>query len=188
LLGNDVAFLGHYALNTEYTFTLNAGATVQDVWGVEYTNAAALTVTWKTQPAISATFTADNSTFTKATDTSLTGVTITFNTSIVTTDLTAPATRTTDQLTEGTEYTVTDSNNAAVTGFTIDTSSNTSCTVGGTSCAIRIRKNLPAGDYTFTLKAGAALTDVLGNVYTQAADRVIHFTVENPAPPSPPCL
>jgi hypothetical protein len=188
LLGNDVAFLGHYALNTEYTFTLNAGATVEDVWGVEYTNATPLTVTWKTQPAISATFTADNTTFTKATDTSLTGVTITFNTSIVTTDLTAPATRTTDQLTEGTEYTVTGPGNAAVTGFTIDTSSNTGCTVGGTSCAIRIRKNLAAGDYTFTLKAGAALTDVLGNVYTQAMDRVIHFTVENPPPPSPPCL
>jgi hypothetical protein len=46
---------------------------------------------------------------------------------------------------------------------------------------------LPAGSYTFTFKAGATLEDkiVPPNVYTQAADRVIHFTVADTAPPGP---
>jgi len=178
---NDFAFLGYYALDTEYTFTLNAGAKVSDVWGVEYTVPEALTVKWKTQPAITASFTADNSTFQKATATSLVGVTITFNSVMIPTAA---------ELAEGTEYTVTDKDGNAVTGFTVGAGSATgSCTGAGTSCQIRIRKNLAAGDYTFTLKGGATISDQLGNVYTQAADKVIHFTVEDPAPSSAPaCL
>jgi hypothetical protein len=54
--GNDFTMFGFYKINTDYTFTLNAGATVKDVYGVEYTNPTALTVKWKTQPAITATF------------------------------------------------------------------------------------------------------------------------------------
>jgi hypothetical protein len=179
---------GHFQLDTEYTFTLKAGAVIKDFYGATYTNAMDKVITWKTQPKITASFTADNTVFTKASATSLTGVTITFNQSIPTTDLASPATRTTTELTEGTEFTVTDGSNNPVTGLTIDTSANSSCTTSSTSCAVRIRKNLAAGDYTFTLKAGATVNDVLGNVYTQAADKVVHFTVEDPAPPAPTCL
>jgi hypothetical protein len=90
----------------------------------------------------------------------------------------------TGELTEGTEFTVTDSSGAAVTGFTIAAASSTSCTEYGSSCAIRIRKALAPGAYTFTLKAGATVTDQNGDVYTQAADKVIHFTVyDDPATP-----
>jgi hypothetical protein len=189
LAGNDITFAGFFKINTEYTFTLNAGATLKDYWGVEYTNPTAKTIKWKTQPAITATFSpADNSRVGKSSATSLVGVTLTFNTAIKTTDLAAPATRTTTELTEGTEYTVTDSNGTAVTGFTIDTSSNTGCAEAGTSCAIRIRKALAPGNYTFTLKAGATLTDQTGDTYTQAADKVIHFTVYDNPPTPIQCL
>ena len=185
---NDLAFFGFFNINTEYTFTLNAGATIKDYWGVEYTNEEAITIKWKTQPAITASFTADGTTFTKASAASLTGVTITFNVPVKSTDIPSPGTRTTTELTEGTEFTVTDGDGNEVTGFTIDTTSGSGCAVNGTSCAFRIRKNLAAGDYTFTLKAGATVTDENDNVYTQEADKVIHFTVEDPEPPAPACL
>jgi hypothetical protein len=184
--GNDPTLYGFFKINTEYTFTLNAGATIEDAYGEVYTQAAPLTIAWKTQPAITATFApADNATITKATATSPVGVTLSFNTAIKTTDVAAPATRTTDELTEGTEFTLTDGNGTAVTGLTIDTPDELSCTEYGSSCVIRIRKDLPPDTYIFTLKAGATLTDQHGDIYTQAADRVIHFTVKAPVPPPP---
>jgi hypothetical protein len=178
--GNDLAFLGYYKINTEYTFTLNAGATLEDFWGATYTNATTVVVKWKTQPAITASLTADNTTFTKATATSLVGPTITFN---------APM-KIAGELTEGTEFTVTDSAGANVTGFTIAAASASSCTIGGTSCALTVRKDLAPGAYKFTLKAGATVTDQSNDVYTQAADKVVNFTVKAPATPTPPpaCL
>jgi len=177
---------GHYQLNTMYTFTLKAGSVVTDWHGATYTQAADLTVSWKTQPALTASFTADNTVFTKALATSLTGVTITFNNAIPTTP--SGSVRTTDQLTADTEWTVTGPGGTAVTGWTIDTSSGSHCTTSGTTCAIRIRKNVPAGDYKFTLKAGATVQDVFGVTYTQATDKVVNFTVKDPAPPAPDCL
>ena len=60
------------------------------------------------------------------------------------------------------------------------------CGITSTSCSIVIptAEPLAPGDYTFTLKAGATIEDVLGNVYTQAADRVVNFTVVD-APSTP---
>jgi len=48
---------------------------------------------------------------------------------------------------------------------------------------------VPPGDYTFTLKANATINDfaTTPSTYTQAADQVIHFTVEAaPAPTATP--
>lgn len=171
---SDFKFNGYFKINTEYTFTLNAGAKVSDFWGVEYTNAEALTVKWKTQPAITVAVTpSDNGTVTKATSASTVGPSLTFNTAIKLADIT-----------EGTDFTVTDSNGAQVTGFSVAPHPNAPCTVDASGCTVRIRKNLPDGNYTFTLKAGATMADQNGDTYTQAADKVVHFKVVT-APATP---
>jgi hypothetical protein len=176
--GNALLLEGYFDVDTEYTFTLNAGAVIADANGAMATIEEAETITWKTQPAISATFSpSDNGTITKSTSTSAVGVTIGFN---------APMKGTAADLVEDTEYTF-ESGGTAVTGFTV---APKGCGVSDTSCAVTITKDLAPGTYTFTLKMGATLEDQLGNVYTQAADKVIHFTVEAPeAPePTPACL
>lgn len=43
------------------------------------------------------------------------------------------------------------------------------------------------GTYTFTLHAGAQIKDLLGNIYTQPSDLVVHFTVQAPEP-TPDCI
>lgn len=170
--GNDIRLEGFFKVGTEYTFTLNAGATIKDYWGVEYTNPEAKTITWKTQPAITTTVApANNATLKKAAATSTVGPTLTFNAAIKVADIT-----------EGTDFTVTDSNNAAVTGFTVAT---TTCAEDSTSCSVTIKKNLPDGTYTFTLKAGATFGDEAGDTYTQAEDKVVHFTVVTSDPATP---
>lgn len=168
---NVLLLEGYFDVDTEYTFTLSAGAVFADANGAETTIEEAETITWKTQPAIAATFSpSDNGTITKSTSTSAVGVTIGFNAPMKGNDLT-----------EDTEYTF-ESGGTAVTGFTVAPSG---CGVSDTSCAVTIKKDLPPGTYTFTLKMGATLEDQLGNMYTQAADKVIHFTVEGPAAPEP---
>lgn len=177
--GNVVQIDGYFNIGEEYTFTLKDGAVVQDANGAELTINGAKTITWKTQPSISVAFSpADNGTVTKATATSAVGVTLSFN---------APMLGTAADLTEGSEFTF-ESNGTEVTGFTVSASG---CGVSSSSCSVRIVKDLPPGTYKFTLKTGATLTDQLGNVYTQAADRVINFTVAPPPPapePAPACL
>ena len=173
--GNDIKFNGFFKINTEYTFTLNAGATILDAWGVVYTNPEAFTRTWKTQPAITVAVTpADNSTVTRSATTTTVGPTLAFNTAIKATEIT-----------EGTDFTVTDSSGAVVTGFTVAT---TTCLATSTSCSVTIKKAVPDGAYTFTLKAGAMMSDQHGDVYTQAADKVVHFTVETDPPVAVECL
>ena len=115
-------------------------------------------------------------TVTKASATGTVGITIAFNSTVQAADIV-----------EGTDFTVTDANNANVTGFTV---AGTGCDAVSTSCSISIKKDLAPGAYTFTMKSGAAASDLLGNVYTQPVDRVIHFTVAPPpvTPPATPCL
>jgi hypothetical protein len=170
---NDASFFGIFDLGTEYTFTLNAGATISDVNGAEFTNTDALTITWKTQSAIQLTgSTKDASSF--APDE--VEIALSFNQAMDVTTL------------DATEYTVTDSDGNAVT---MDAPTADGCTATDSSCDLLISvATLPTGDYTFTLKMGATIDDQLGNTYTQMADKVIHFTVEDAAtPPTPPaCL
>lgn len=177
VLDNIVQINGYFDINTEYTFTLNDGAVITDANGVDLTINGAKTITWKTQPAISVGFApADNGTVTKPSDAAEVGVTLSFN---------APMKG--DDLVEGTEFTF-ESNGTEVTGFTVVKSG---CGAASGSCSLAIRKNLAPGTYKFTLKAGATLEDQLGNVYTQANDRVINFTVAPPPPapePAPACL
>jgi len=85
--------------------------------------------------------------------------------------------------------------NAAGTAVPVTfSSSGCSASTQATSCALRIdtAAALAPGDYTFTLKAGAAISDRMAtpHVFTQAADRVVEFTVEEADPAEPPhvCL
>jgi hypothetical protein len=173
--GNDLKFNGFFKINTEYTFTLNAGATILDAWGVVYTNPEVKTIKWKTQPAITVAVTpADNSTVSRSAATTTVGATLAFNTAIKPTEIT-----------EGTDFTVTDSNGTVVTGFTV---ASTTCLASSTSCSVTIKKAVPDGTYTFTLKAGAMMSDQNGDVYTQAADKIVHFTVETNPPVAVECL
>ncbi|MBL9014409.1 MAG: Ig-like domain-containing protein [Myxococcales bacterium] len=174
----DMFFAGHYQLNTEYTFTLKAGAKIKDVYGAEYTVPADKTVKWKTQPAITMTSSpANEATVTKATPTSVVGVTLTFNQAMDATTLTA-----------GTDYTFKDAMGADVVATPAVGAAPNACAINSTGCQLRIRANLAPGVYTFTLKAGAMISAnaaLVGESFTNAADKVIKFTVKNADPVSP---
>jgi hypothetical protein len=181
----DLFFAGFYKLNTEYTFTLKAGAKISDVYGAEYTVPADKIVKFKTQPAITMTSSpANEATVTKATPASLVGVTLTFNQAMDATTLTA-----------GTDFTFKDSAGADVMGLTVAVGAASPTGVGGancnntaTACQLRIRGTLAPGVYTFTLKQGAMISAnaaLTGESFTNAADKVIKFTVKDAAPVTP---
>jgi hypothetical protein len=170
----DFVFRGHYKLGKAYTLTLKANAMVADAYGVVHTNAADRLVTWKTQPAINLTALSpsNNGVINKAAPTASSAITLTFNQAM------DAATLTED------DYTIT-----PAVALTTGVASSSDCTASGTTCRLRLTGVFPAGTYTFTLKKDAEITDMLGNVYTQPADRVINFTVrETPPVPQPACL
>ncbi|MDQ3364574.1 MAG: Ig-like domain-containing protein [Myxococcota bacterium] len=176
LPGSDrgtVVVNGRYQLNTEYTFTLKAGATVRDIYdSTTFTVEADQTVTFTTAGmiALTAQSPANAATVTKATALSPVAVRLTFSTEVDPTSVTPD------------EFTFTTAAGQPVPGAIVQipippAADSTSITFG-TGLA-----SLPAGDYVFTFKAGATVTDFLGNTYTQAADRVIPFTVAEASPP-----
>ncbi len=174
--GSALLLGGFYKLNTDYTVTIKAGAMITALTGEVYTQAADKVITYKTQPAITlATTPADLASLTRASATSVLGVTLTFNQAMDATSLLP------------TEYTLTSTQVIPALAVT-----PTGCGAGSTSCSFKVGGLLLPGDYTFTLKAGATINDKLAtpSTYTQAADKVIHFTVKNAAtaPPSVTCL
>lgn len=173
--GGNAILRGVYAMNTEYTFTLKAGAKVSDAWGVEYTQAADKVVKWKTQPAITMTTTADKAVVLKAAAGAPVGVTLTFNQGMLA-----------STLTETTDFTITPAPVAGAISVSVGAAPN-GCGQSSTGCQLRVRGDFAPGDYTFTLKAGAVINDALTvpTTFTQPADKVIHFTVKN-APAAPP--
>jgi hypothetical protein len=172
---NDIRFNGFFKINTDYTFTLNAGATVEDAYGVVYTNPEALTITWKTQPKITLAISPkEGSVIEREAATDEVEIDLSFNSAIKD-----------GEITEGTDFTVTGSSGAS-TGWT---ATLLSCGATSTSCTIALTNTVPDGTYTLTIKAGATATDQNGDVYTQAADQVVHFTVETTPPgTAPACL
>lgn len=174
--GGNILIKGEYKPSTMYTFTLNNGATIDDCPGEElgacvksamggtFTNTADQTVHFTTAAlALSSTSPADNGTVTAGT----VKITLTFNFDVTPASLTQ------------TEFT---------------TAPNITWTVGAgpTANSIRLTSAAPvaAGDYVFTLKMGATINDAetTPSVYTQAADKVIHFTVAPVPPAGPACF
>ena len=171
----QLQYSADFQLDTEYTFTLKANAVIKDYYGVPYTNPTEKVIKWKTQDKIALTSaTADMSTLLKSTPTSAIGLTFGFSQSMDPNTL------------DATEYSITDSTGTAVAGFLADV--YTGCGPAETSCTLIIYKSVPPGKYKFTLKAGATIDDVLGNTYTQAADKVINFTVKDRVVPTIQCL
>ncbi|MBA3462026.1 MAG: hypothetical protein H0T46_18850 [Deltaproteobacteria bacterium] len=188
--GGDIMFAGDYALDTMYTFTLKAGAKIADVYGAETTIAADKVVTWKTQPAVTLATTADNASVTRNTVpatppavSTTTAITLTWNQSMD---------RTT--FVDGTDYTLTNSGGATVPStISLGSTASSQCNATSTSCQFRVRvatSDLPAGNYKFTLKAGAAVSGIAGLTanFTQPADKVINIVVKEPAPATPPIV
>jgi hypothetical protein len=174
--GNEIIIGGNYAPATEYTFTLNAGATIADVYGKVHTNTAAKTIKWKTAPAVLlTTATADNTVIQKIATVQPVGVSLSFNANMDITTFTAA------------DFTFVNKAGTAVAGLAIGVGSSAAgqdCSPDASSgCQFRVRADLPPDTYTFTLKKDAQMKDNLGNTYTQAADRVIHLTVKAPAAP-----
>ena len=177
----NIIFRGIMAMNTEYTFTYKGGATIEDAHGVVYTNPADKVIKYKTQPAVAVTGStpATGATITKAAPTSLTSITLSFNQAMVPSSLT-------QDTGAGGDYTIT----PAVTANATVVSPSAPCNESAVACTLVIQANYPPGMYRFVLKANdAKLTDLLGNEYVQAMDRVIQFTVQE-APPAAdvPCL
>ncbi|NVB81898.1 MAG: hypothetical protein HOV81_26185 [Kofleriaceae bacterium] len=177
--GGDFIFRGHYQPDTPYTLTIKAGTKVKDFYGDEHAFEEDTVINWKTAKITLGTTTADNATVVKSTPTSNVGVSLAFNQGMVASSFDA-----------NTDYTVVDSSGAAQTmTVAVSTTGSANCSASSLSCTITIRANLAPGAYTFTLKQGAQLLDALGNTYTQAADKVIHFTVEDAEPsPAVQCL
>jgi len=168
----DLLFAGHYQPATQYTFTLNAGATIEDAYGVVYTQAAPLEIKWTTQAInLTGTVPANNGTATRATVGSNTTFDLAFNQSM-------------DPATFNPATAVTVTGPSAVT-FSAPTA--VGCAPTSTSCRIRLTTTGPIaeGDYTLTVNQGATVNDVLGNTYTQAAARVVNFTVATSETPTP---
>jgi hypothetical protein len=172
----DLYFSGNYRPGTMYTLTLKAGATVQDYYGATYTQSGDKTIMWTVAPiAITSTSPANNGMVAQGTTNT---VRVSFNQSMAEASIAAS------------EWEVTNANGDVVP-FS-PTVSRSGCNPNGssTTCALVFESiaQLPLGDYTFTLKAGATIDDVLTppTTYTQTADRVIDFTVV-PAntPPTP---
>jgi hypothetical protein len=174
--GGELIVGGNFALDTEYTLTIKAGATVTDWYGATWTNDADKVITWKTSPKLLLTSsTADNSVLQKTAVQQLIGPSITWNANMDHTTLTADEWSIVDATTMQ-PVTVAISKGAGSAG------SGNNCTATSQGCQTRFRADFAPGDYIFTLKAGATVSDRLGNVYTQEADRVVHFTVAAPAP------
>lgn len=170
----DFVFAGNYQPATMYTFTFNAGATVTDAYGVPYTNATAKTITYTTQPiAVTSLSPVNNGTSVKATPASVTTLSVSFNQNMVPASLDA-----------ATEVTLTSTTNTTAIPLAATVAAASTCGPTRTSCTLQVKTAAPLapGSYKLTLKAGATVSDVLGNVYTQAADRVVTFTVANIAP------
>lgn len=170
--GGDVKFAGNYKPAQMYTLTLNATATVDDAHGATYTNAEALVVNFTTAAiAVTSTSPANNGRKPKATPASLTTIDLSFNQSM------NPATL--------------DLSKVTLTGPTAATFVATAvgCTPTSTTCVVRLTTAVPLdpGSYTFTLEQGATISDVLTTptVYTQAAARVVKFTVADATPTDP---
>lgn len=159
--GTQIRLSGDYNLNTMYTLTIKAGASIADTYGKQTIDFPAdKVVTFKTakEIAITAQSPADGARVVKA-PTSNARVTLTFNQEMVATSV-DPA-----------KVTLIRADGTAV-GAPIITASGAALRFDYTA--------LPAGSYTFTLQQGATITDKIAptpNTYTQAADRVIHFTV-----------
>jgi len=138
-----------------------------------WTNDMEKKITFMTQPiAVTSISPANNGVSVKATPASTTRISISFNQSM------NPATL------DPTEWTFT-----SPTAVVFGAPTISGCAETSTSCSIRLTTTTPLapGAYSFTLKQGATISDVLGNVYTQAADRKVSFTVEN-AEPDVVCL
>jgi len=172
---------GDFAPDTDYVFTLKAGATISDCPGGEtgscvtsttggtFTNASDQVVHFHTAAtALTSTTPADNGEVDKADATDVLDVVLSFNTKML------PATLL------PTEWSISPA--IAMTNVTPVAKSS--------SIILESDAAIPAGDYTFTLKMGATIDQASGGTYTQAADKVIHFTVVDPTPaPTPsPCF
>lgn len=171
---STIRILGDYDLGETYKLTIKSGASISDIFGkqsidfeadqiTEFTTAAAMAITAQSP--------ANGARITKA-PTAAALVSLTFNQEIKADSL------------EMSEFTLTRADGTA-TGVTP--------AISAVGAALRVSfPALPAGSYRFTLNADATLTDQLGNTYTQAADRVINFSVADamPTTPAPPfkCL
>jgi methionine-rich copper-binding protein CopC len=170
--GTQIRLNGDYNLGTKYTLTIVAGASISDFYKkqtidfpaervVEFTTASAIAITAQSP--------ANGARITKAPNAAA-RISLTFNQEMVATSL------------DTTNISLVKADHTPVA---------IAPTVSASGAAIRIDyAALPAGSYTFTLKKGATLTDKIAptpNVYTQAADRVINFTVAD-APPAGPAF
>ncbi len=180
----NVTFPGVYKLGTSYTLTVNVGATIDDCPGGEFgacvksgtytitaNDMATTTFTTAAQIQLVSSSPNDNDTVTgDASGSNPTNIQLTFNQQM------DPTT-----LTQGTDFTL--SPNVALTvGQGVNTGSNAELDLTG---------DLPPGSYTFTLKNGAAISDLVtptADVYAQTQDLVITFTVAAPAATGPDCL
>jgi hypothetical protein len=188
---------GHYAINTEYTFTLKAGTIIKDFYGKEWNSGTTdRVIKWKTDAAIKVTGLAlrvtgtlisigDEGTAVKTTPTTTLDLRIGFNASIDPTTLAAE-----DYTIEPAPMgTVTYSPSGCGRFSAIDLQNPTSANAADnrtgylSTCTLRVRALFAVGDYKFTLKKGAQFKDIFGTEYTQEEDEVLTFTVEEAKAP-----
>ena len=149
-----------------------------DAYGVPYANTAEKKIVWTTQPiAVTSTTPANNGTSVKTTPASVTTISVSFNQNMLPASLDAA------------DYTFNSTTSTTPIPLTAAVAASRTCGPTRTSCTLQMSTTAPLapGKYVFKLKTGATVSDVLTNVYTQAADRTVTFTVAN-APPAIICL
>ncbi len=170
---------GDFQLGTSYTFTLPTSASLTECPGGEFGACVPVappfsppsdqTVTFTTAAAISlkSISPADNATGVSG------RISLTFNQEIDPTTLTAA------------DYTIDPpmtfvARNAGASGVGSYETLQLNPAVGS--------PYTPGTTYTFTLKDGAQVADLLGNTYTNSGDKVVHFTVAGAPGPAHVCL
>jgi len=180
--GGILLIYGNYQLGTAYTFTLKAGATIDDCPGgeAEFFGAPCVKSATYTSPMDQTVM------FTTASAITLKSIAPKDNTTETVSDASDPASPV-----RGIKLTF----NQAMDATTLDPSDYTitpavALTAGSSGLeALRLSGTFAPGTYTFTLKSTAVIKDLLGNSFSPAADQVIHFTVTpDPTPTPHTCL
>jgi hypothetical protein len=206
----QVQLQGHYAMNTEYTATVKAGAVVKDFYGKTWTNTADSVIKWKTAAAItmgaigiryagSLVSVADGGTVVRPAPTTAIDIRLGFNASMdpTTLDLSEVTVEAVgDSPPPPTLRTTAAASDVSATGVQLGDSLASGCGNHAATlrrgdnrngyigaCTLRLRGNFQKGTYKVTVKKDAVLKDIFGTTYTQAADQSATFTIEEaPAP------
>lgn len=181
-----IEFYGNYKLGTQYAFTLNSGATINDCPGAEFascapsttfTNSSPQTLMFTTAAAIELNQVnpADN---TEVTVGGITSIDLIFNQEI------DPTTVTEGAAAGSGAYTIVDSTGAIVPA----TVGEGPAGHGDVSITPSAAGGFAAGSYVFTLNGSGSVSDFTGGTFSNGTDVVVNFTLDPATTTTTTCI